>query len=85
MILKEWLLRSGISQKKMAKDLGMAHVSLCLLANGRRNASLKVACIISDYTKGAVSRDEVLFPLKHTSIIPLKGDPKKCTDFQLPT
>lgn len=73
MILKEWLIRKGMTQRKLASKLGVSSNFLCMIINGKTRMSAAVALKIHEITKGQVSLEEAMFPEKQKSIIPLKG------------
>jgi transcriptional regulator with XRE-family HTH domain len=62
MDLKVWINSKGISQKQMAEELGISKSYLSELLSGKRNFSPKIAQRIEEFSKGEVSRMELLFP-----------------------
>lgn len=65
MNLKEYLQKNNITLIRVAKELGMSYPYLFQIANGYRSPSDKIASKISDYTKGEVTPDELMWkPVK---------------------
>lgn len=73
MILKEWLLRTGMSQRELSRKLGINHNHLCQVINGKKRGSSKLAFAIKEITKGSVTVEDFLFPEKQEAIIPITG------------
>lgn len=74
MLLKEYMYRTGLTYRKICSDLGLtSRANLCRVANGRTPAGKKLACMIEEYTKGSVTRDEILFPHKYEEFEKLKN------------
>ncbi len=47
--LKDLLASHDITQRKLARDIGVSDVTICRILNGRGNISLNVLVAIADY------------------------------------
>lgn len=74
MILKEWMYHSGETYATLSKGTGYrSRANLCRVANGQTPAGKKLALLIEAYTKGSVTRDEVMFPQEYDSFATFKN------------
>lgn len=63
MQLQEWLKKQPYGTKaRMARDCGLGFNTLCYLARRVRAASYRSAVLISRFTDGAVTVDELMNP-----------------------
>lgn len=68
MILKEWMFKTHTTYAAICKGIDYrSRANLCRVANGLTPAGKRLALLIEAYTKGDVSRDEVMFPDKYES------------------
>lgn len=62
MLLKDWLKATGMKPYQMAKAMGIAPTTIYKSMNGQQRLSARYAKEIEDFTGGAVSRTEALWP-----------------------
>ena len=62
MDLDEYLFRKKISQTDFASELGISRSHLGEILRGRRSPSVKLAKKIEEVAKGAVTKQEAMFP-----------------------
>lgn len=59
MKLKEYLIKEGITQSQLARELGITRAYVSHICMGLNNPSTKIAHEISAFTKGKVQVHEV--------------------------
>ncbi len=64
MDLKTWIKISGLQQKAVAKHLGLSQSYFSELICSKKRVPLELASRIEEYTKGEISRLELLYPTK---------------------
>ncbi|HEY9160635.1 MAG TPA: helix-turn-helix transcriptional regulator [Desulfomonilia bacterium] len=62
MDFRAWIKSSGITQKKLAQDLGMSQSYLSEILSGKRKINTRLAQRIEDISGGEVNRMELLYP-----------------------
>jgi DNA-binding transcriptional regulator YdaS (Cro superfamily) len=64
MDLKTWIKIAGLRQKAVAKHLGLSQSYFSELLCGKKRVPLELASRIEEYTKGEISRLQLLYPTK---------------------
>jgi transcriptional regulator with XRE-family HTH domain len=67
MDLKTWLNIEGITQKKLAEELGLSPSYFSELLSGKRKFNPKLAYRVEKLTRGEVSRMVLLYPERSQS------------------
>jgi DNA-binding transcriptional regulator YdaS (Cro superfamily) len=67
MDLKTWLNIRGVTQKKLAEELGLSPSYFSELLSGKRRFNPKLAHKVEKLTKGEVSRMGLLYPERSPS------------------
>ena len=62
MLLKDWCRIHGIKPYQMAKEMGISATTLYKSLNGSQRLSPRYAKEVEEFTRGAVSRTEALWP-----------------------
>jgi len=60
--LKEWLIKEGSLQKDVADAIGVSRSLFSDLVKEKRRATPEMAKMIEEFTKGEVSRLEMMYP-----------------------
>lgn len=62
MDLKTWLKMRGVTQKKLAEELGLSSSYFSELLSGKRGFNPRLAKKVEEFTKGEVMCMELLYP-----------------------
>ena len=70
MILADWLESNGLKAYKFAKAVGISPPTIYRSIHGIQRLSARYAVVVEEYTKGAVSRTEAVWPEDFVDVDP---------------
>ena len=81
-MLQQWLKANKISLARAAREIGMSEAHLGNVVKRRSRCAIEVAAIISKYTKGEVSVDDILIPKEPRIKCPTCGHLAKASCYE---